>query len=50
VGTYSLFHLNGNVACSGVFFNYEPPTLTSKIPDLLKTPDQAGGKLVGGCH
>ncbi len=50
VGTYSLFHLNGNVACSGVFFNYEPPTLTSKIPDLLKTADQAGGKLAGGCH
>jgi hypothetical protein len=50
VGTYSLFHLNGNVACSGVFFNYEPPTLTSKIPDLLKTANQAGGKLVGGCR
>jgi len=50
VGTYALFHLNGNIACSGVFFNYEPPTLTSKIPDLLKTPDLAGGKLVGGCH
>ena len=50
VGTYALFHLNGNIACSGVFFNYEPPTLTSKIPDLLKTPDMAGGKLAGGCH
>ncbi len=50
VGTYALFRLNGNVACSGVFFNYEPPTLTSKIPDLLKTPDQAGGKVVGGCR
>jgi len=50
VGTYALFHLNGNIACSGVFFNYEPPTLTSKIPDLLKTPGAAGGKLVGGCH
>jgi hypothetical protein len=50
VGTYSLFHLNGNVACSGVFFNYEPPTLTGKIPDLLKTPNQAGGRLVGGCR
>jgi len=50
VGTYSLFHLNGNVACSGVFFNYQPPTLTSKIPDLLKTPGAAGGKVVGGCR
>ena len=50
VGTYALFRLNGDVACSGVFFNYEPPTLTSKIPDLLKTPEAAGGKVVGGCH
>jgi hypothetical protein len=50
VGTYALFHLNGNIACSGVFFNYEPPTLTSKIPALLTTPEAAGGKLVGGCH
>ena len=50
VGTYALFHLNGNIACSGVFFNYEPPTLTSRIPALLTTPEAAGGKLVGGCH
>ena len=50
VGTYALFRLNGDVTCSGVFFNYEPPTLTAKIPDLLKTPGAAGGKVVGGCH
>jgi len=50
VGTYALFHLNGNIACSGAFFNYEPPTLTSKIPALLTTPGAAGGKVVGGCH
>ena len=50
VGTYALFHLNGNIACSGVFFNYEPPTLTSKIPALLTTPGAAGGKVVGGCR
>jgi hypothetical protein len=51
VGTYSFFRLNGNVACSGVFFNYEAPTLTSKIPDLLNsTQPVAQGKLVGGCH
>lgn len=50
VGTYALFRLNGDVTCSGVFFNYEPPTLTAKIPDLLKTPEAAGGKVVGGCH
>jgi hypothetical protein len=51
VGTYAFFRLNGNVACSGVFFNYEAPTLTSKIPDLLSsTQPVAQGKLVGGCH
>jgi hypothetical protein len=50
VGTYALFRLNGDVACSGVFFNYEPPTLTAKIPALLTTPGAAGGKVVGGCH
>jgi len=49
VGTYALFRLNGNLACSGVFFNYEPPTLTSKIPDLLKGAEPQGGRLVGGC-
>ena len=50
VGTYALFRLNGDVACSGVFFNYEPPTLTAKIPALLSTSGAAGGKVVGGCH
>ncbi len=51
VGTYAFFKLNGGVACSGVFFNYEAPTLTSKIPDLLNsTQPAAQGKLVGGCH
>ncbi len=49
VGTYALFRLNGNVACSGVFFNYEPPTLTSKIPDLLKGVEASGGRVAGGC-
>jgi hypothetical protein len=50
IGTYALFRLNGDVTCSGVFFNYEPPTLTAKIPALLSTPGAAGGKVVGGCH
>ena len=51
VGTYALFHLNGNIACSGVFFNYEAPTLTAKIPGLLtNTQPFAQGRLVGGCH
>ena len=50
VGTYALFRLNGDVTCSGVFFNYEAPTLTAKIPALLTTPGAAGGKVVGGCR
>ncbi|HVN92531.1 MAG TPA: hypothetical protein VMT38_02490 [Terracidiphilus sp.] len=51
VGTYAFFKLNGGVACSGVFFNYEAPTLTSKIPGLLNsTQPTEPGKLVGGCH
>jgi hypothetical protein len=50
VGTYALFRLNGGLACSGVFFNYEAPMLTSKIPDLLNsTKPVPPGKLVGGC-
>ncbi|MGD0787824.1 MAG: hypothetical protein ABR898_07545 [Terracidiphilus sp.] len=50
VGTYALFRLNGSLACSGVFFNYEQPTLTSKIPALLQNAQQPQpGKLVGGC-
>ena len=50
VGTYSLFKLDGNLACSGVFYNYSGPVLTTTIPKLLQsaTPMQ-GGKLVGGC-
>jgi hypothetical protein len=51
VGTYAFFRLNGNLACSGVFFNYEPPTLTTNIPNLLhSTTPLAEGRLVGGCH
>jgi len=50
VGTYALFRLNGNLACSGVFFDYEPPTPTGKIPELLQSAQQPQpGKLVGGC-
>ncbi len=49
IGTYALFRLNGNVACSGVFFNYAAPTLTSRIPDLIKGTEMASGKVVGGC-
>lgn len=50
VGTYSLFKLDGNLACSGVFYNYSGPVLTTAIPKLLQNPQpMQGGKLVGGC-
>jgi hypothetical protein len=50
VGTYALFHLNGELECSGVFFNLAPPTLLGDIPKVLdgSTPIPAG-RLVGGC-
>jgi hypothetical protein len=50
VGTYALFRLNGNVACSGVFFNYVAPTQTGKIPGMLQNAQQPQpGRLAGGC-
>jgi D-alanyl-D-alanine dipeptidase len=50
VGTYALFHLNGELECSGVFFNLAPPTLLADIPKVLdgSMPIPAG-RLVGGC-
>ena len=50
VGTYALFHLNGELECSGVFFNLAPPTLLTDIPKVLDGSMQVpAGKLVGGC-
>lgn len=50
VGTYALFHLNGELECSGVFFNLAPPTLLADIPKILDgSAPVPPGRLVGGC-
>jgi hypothetical protein len=50
VGTYALFHLNGEMECSGVFFNLAPPTALGDIPKLLDgSMAVPAGRLVGGC-
>jgi len=50
VGTFALFHLNGEIECSGVFFNLAPPTALGDIPKVLDgTMAVPGGRLVGGC-
>ena len=52
VGTYALFHLNGELECSGVFFNLAPPTLLADIPKVLDgsvpvPPGKTGRRLHG---
>ncbi len=50
VGTFALFHLNGELECSGVFFNLAPPTLLTDIPKVLDgSMAVPAGRLVGGC-
>jgi hypothetical protein len=50
VGTFALFHLNGELECSGVFFNLAPPTLLTDIPKVLDgSVAVPAGRLVGGC-
>ncbi len=50
VGTYALFHLNGELECSGVFFNLAPPMQYGDIPKLLDgSAAVPPGRLVGGC-
>jgi hypothetical protein len=50
VGTYALFHLNGELECSGVFFNLAPPTALGDIPKVLDgSLPVPPGRLVGGC-
>jgi hypothetical protein len=50
VGTYALFHLNGELECSGVFFNLAPPTALGDIPKILDgSLPVPPGRLVGGC-
>lgn len=51
VGTYALFHLNGELACSGVFYNLAGPVLLTDIPKFVDGSQTApAGKLVGGCN
>jgi hypothetical protein len=51
VGTYAFFKLDGNLECSGAFFNLAGPWQTKDIANMLpsdqKTPP---GRLVGGCN
>lgn len=50
VGTYALFHLNGEMECSGVFFDLAPPTALGDIPKVLDgSMPVPPGRLVGGC-
>ena len=51
VGTYALFHLNGELECSGVFYDLAPPTALGDIPKLLDgSLTVPPGRLVGGCQ
>jgi hypothetical protein len=51
VGTYALFHLNGELECSGVFFDLAPPMQLGDIPKLLDGSQPVpAGRLVGGCN
>jgi hypothetical protein len=51
VGTYALFHLNGELECSGVFFNLAPAMAYGDIPKLLDgSATVPPGRLVGGCN
>lgn len=51
VGTYALFHLNGELECSGVFYNLTGPMLLTDIPKLVDgTTPVTAGRLVGGCN
>jgi len=50
VGTYALFHLNGEVECSGVFYDLAGPVLLTDIPKFVDgTQAPPAGRLVGGC-
>jgi hypothetical protein len=51
VGTYALFHLNGELECSGVFYNLTGPMLLTDIPKLVDgTTPVTAGRMVGGCN
>jgi hypothetical protein len=50
VGTYALFRLNGELECSGVFYNLAGPVQLADIPKFLDGSQPVpAGRLVGGC-
>ena len=50
VGTYALFHLNGEVECSGVFYDLAGPVLLADIPKFVDASEMApAARIVGGC-
>lgn len=50
VGTYALFRLNGELQCSGVFYNLAGPVQLTDIPKFLDGSQPVpAGRLVGGC-
>jgi hypothetical protein len=51
VGTYALFRLNGELRCSGVFYDLAGPVLLTDIPKFLDGSQPVpAGRLVGGCN
>jgi hypothetical protein len=51
VGTYAFFKLDGNLECSGAFFNLAGPWQTKDIANMLPTNQKTPqGRLVGGCN
>ena len=51
VGTYALFHLNGELECSGVFYNFAGPVQLADIPKIVDgSQPVSAGRLAGGCN
>jgi hypothetical protein len=51
VGTFALFHLNGELACSGAVFDLAGPVLLNDIPKFVDATQSAPpARLVGGCN
>lgn len=50
VGTYALFHLNGELECSGVFYDLAGPVLLGDIPKFIDGSMMVPtARMVGGC-
>jgi len=51
VGTFALFHLNGELACSGAVFDLAGPVVLADIPKFVDASETApAARLVGGCN